>query len=631
MWPFLSTMRKILLRLYYCLFKRNLGCLHAYYGVSYLLLLLICSLVTARSLVVNVHSFAWWRQFHANRKGFPEEISFSKVLSESRLHFMASSSRPSSYDTASFLSPVRQTAVEVPPAISSSKGLGMTKSNFIDSDHVPMVTLTSNQDHHPVPIELKSRDCELDTKQVCPPSLTPEWCPHQADLEDKTETCTSWIKHNRHSNKKQSLYHTFRHPVANTTLYGYGISLRRFKSWVHYKLLETSSRQKSAIAMQKNDIMNFVSTEMIDPLGPIDKDRLRMKWIERKLIVDKTEVFSKCQNVEMENSSVCPEEEGSVTKKQDQEKIVLERRRKFEDLLKVYVQRLTDIIKDEVMVPFDLVEWLETFYDSEKVQQLKETNFRKLTFIEQKEAMMQLLRWFRTVFPYYYDECEHCGASYRTETTSGGTERNEVDGETMDLDTNNNNTLEEDPFPPGPFLGFCYPEPHEQLGRAARTEIFECRSCGGYTRFPRYNSVKHIVDNRRGRCGEYSILFYRMLRALGHEARWVVDWADHVWVECWMSDGQWIHLDPCEAALDRTLLYEEWGKKQLYIIAFWAPLRSGDEVSAVQNYISDVTLKYTSDDIDAISKRRKLEKEVVDDIVEKSISLLRHQLNNVLP
>jgi len=68
-------------------------------------------------------------------------------------------------------------------------------------------------------------------------------------------------------------------------------------------------------------------------------------------------------------------------------------------------------------------------------------------------------------------------------------------------------------------------------------EIHHCHhshNCNSYTRFPRYNNaVKQIVESRgRGRSGEYSILLYRILRSLGHEAGWVVDWADHVWAEC---------------------------------------------------------------------------------------------------
>ena len=37
----------------------------------------------------------------------------------------------------------------------------------------------------------------------------------------------------------------------------------------------------------------------------------------------------------------------------------------------------------------------------------------------------------------------------------------------------------------------------------------------------------------------------------------MTDSADHVWTEYWSEAGErWIHMDPCEAAYDKPLLYE---------------------------------------------------------------------------
>lgn len=66
------------------------------------------------------------------------------------------------------------------------------------------------------------------------------------------------------------------------------------------------------------------------------------------------------------------------------------------------------------------------------------------------------------------------------------------------------------------------------------------RSCHG-----RYTAVSKVLDTQRGRCGEYSVLMLRLLEALGYTCRWVVDWADHVWVEA-RVDRRWVHVDPCE-------------------------------------------------------------------------------------
>ena len=138
----------------------------------------------------------------------------------------------------------------------------------------------------------------------------------------------------------------------------------------------------------------------------------------------------------------------------------------------------------------------------------------------------------------------------------------------------------------GTFLGYVYSTPEDIVGRSSITELYRCHKCKHYTRFPRYNAASSIVKYKRGRCGEYSILLYRILRDLGHNTRWVVDWSDHVWVECWFGDceelpvfagraassspsysnitdreesrkpqafsvpcGRWVPLDPCEAAV----------------------------------------------------------------------------------
>lgn len=64
----------------------------------------------------------------------------------------------------------------------------------------------------------------------------------------------------------------------------------------------------------------------------------------------------------------------------------------------------------------------------------------------------------------------------------------------------------------------------------------------------RYVAVSKVLETRRGRCGEYSVLMMRLLEALGYSCRWVVDWSDHVWVEARVG-GNWVHIDPCEVCV----------------------------------------------------------------------------------
>ena len=117
-------------------------------------------------------------------------------------------------------------------------------------------------------------------------------------------------------------------------------------------------------------------------------------------------------------------------------------------------------------------------------------------------------------------------------------------------------------------MGQCTPE--ETEGWAKRVELYECTACSEQTRFARYNNVIKLLDTRTGRCGEWANCFTALCIALGHQARFVLDWTDHVWTECYIdAEQRWVHLDPCENAYDTPKLYEKgWGKKLTYVLSF---------------------------------------------------------------
>ena len=122
-----------------------------------------------------------------------------------------------------------------------------------------------------------------------------------------------------------------------------------------------------------------------------------------------------------------------------------------------------------------------------------------------------------------------------------------------------------------------------------------CSKCNQITRFPRYNHPSKLLDTHKGRCGEWANCFTLCLRALNFDARYVLDWTDHVWSEVYSkSQKRWLHIDPCEAALDKPLIYEHgWGKKLSYVIAF-----SHEE-------IIDVTWRYSSKHQEVLSRRNE--------------------------
>jgi hypothetical protein len=128
--------------------------------------------------------------------------------------------------------------------------------------------------------------------------------------------------------------------------------------------------------------------------------------------------------------------------------------------------------------------------------------------------------------------------------------------------------------------------------------------------------------------------------------RWVVDWADHVWVDIRLGDsigssndsasGRWVHCDPCEASIDEPLLYEGWGKNQTYILAFYDPfnrnavdggdLPVGDDVFRFP-VIEDVTASYTTDNDEVVFDRRGISNEFIADTIREVSKNLIATLN----
>ena len=148
---------------------------------------------------------------------------------------------------------------------------------------------------------------------------------------------------------------------------------------------------------------------------------------------------------------------------------------------------------------------------------------------------------------------------------------------------------------PTESCGHIPPTAEEMAYQAGRVENYRCVSagCGTFTRFPRFNDPVKLLETRVGRCGEWANCFTLICLAAGLEARFVVDWTDHVWTEVYSTAlNRWIHADPCENACDKPLLYEAgWGKKLSYAIAF-----SPDDVQ-------DVTWRYTSQPSEVLGRR----------------------------
>lgn len=138
---------------------------------------------------------------------------------------------------------------------------------------------------------------------------------------------------------------------------------------------------------------------------------------------------------------------------------------------------------------------------------------------------------------------------------------------------------------------------------ARRVESYRCKDCLQVERFPRYNHPVKLYETKRGRCGEWANAFTGICVALGHQAREIHDWTDHVWTEVWIDEyKRWVHMDSCENSFDQPLLYEDgWGKKLTYCLA----------VSNVE--VLDVTKRYVIDPYFYKTRRTLVNEEWLDD------------------
>lgn len=188
--------------------------------------------------------------------------------------------------------------------------------------------------------------------------------------------------------------------------------------------------------------------------------------------------------------------------------------------------------------------------------------------------LMELLGWFKHKFFTWVDQppCDNCGNA--TQFVKSTTMRTETE--------------------------------------TCRVELYECPSCGCNTEFPRYNSPRTLLRTRRGRCGEWANCFTLLCRALGYDTRYVYDTTDHVWCEVFDYDSNsWLHVDPCEGALNAPLMYSHgWGKKLSYVIAL-----SKDD-------LQDVTWRYTFDHKEVLRRRNAVSES---ELVNAVLSLRAHR------
>ena len=80
--------------------------------------------------------------------------------------------------------------------------------------------------------------------------------------------------------------------------------------------------------------------------------------------------------------------------------------------------------------------------------------------------------------------------------------------------------------------------------------------------------------------------------------------------------------------MDENYLYQSWGKKQTYILAFYAPRNTIVSTEKTVPFIEDVTKSYTTDSWKEICKRRDESEEDVKNAIKSAASYLRRHLED---
>ncbi|MCW3986554.1 MAG: transglutaminase-like domain-containing protein [Candidatus Bathyarchaeota archaeon] len=108
--------------------------------------------------------------------------------------------------------------------------------------------------------------------------------------------------------------------------------------------------------------------------------------------------------------------------------------------------------------------------------------------------------------------------------------------------------------------------------------------------FTRYSKPQQILNQGKGRCGEFTIVYIAACLAFGYEARIVVSrqfyqigHGFHTWAEVKL-DGVWTHVDPSPTAFwNDTSRYRSWN---------WGPRITLNVFAFEDGQIEDVTSRY---------------------------------------
>jgi hypothetical protein len=201
--------------------------------------------------------------------------------------------------------------------------------------------------------------------------------------------------------------------------------------------------------------------------------------LQTGVITRKRRVNLKCHDTYNELMSLWKSEKLLVKSKDFPSNILINEDKvdKFKSIISSHIRKMKMVHEDSKLYDNIIQKFLNV---SINFTEYSNINIIALNFDEKISKLKSFAVWFRDEFPYYYDNCIFC--------------------------KNKQSNFQ---------YGSVYPTKEELSYHARITELYCCSICKETSRFPRFNSVHKVLDTRRGRCGEYSMLMLRMLNLLG--------------------------------------------------------------------------------------------------------------------
>ena len=110
------------------------------------------------------------------------------------------------------------------------------------------------------------------------------------------------------------------------------------------------------------------------------------------------------------------------------------------------------------------------------------------------------------------------------------------------------------------FVNRCPPTVSQKQKGADQCFLYQCKECERKKRFPNYNSVETLLEEKEGTSGGFCLVFGAILRYFGFDLRIVTilnSYINNYWLEVYIESlKKYVHVDPTLGDIDAPLHYE---------------------------------------------------------------------------